>query len=546
MPFLVFYREGSELLRAALDRAETVIGRGDEAHVVLADEGVSRRHASIRVGEDGRHLLRNLSRNGTLLDGAPVEEAPLADGARIGIGPFKAVFTETPASDGNATRTTSREPTRVLSVEDGGRKLVVERAVLEAVDGPDKGKRWELRHERTVVGKLAGCDVELTDAYASAQHFRIEIGARGFHLKDLGSTNGTLVDGLRVAEAMLDYGAEIRVGKSAFRFLSRREERALKASTSTVFEGMVGTGPRMREAFSLLEAVAAADAPVLILGESGSGKELAARAVHNRGHRATRPFVALNAGAFASTLVESELFGHEKGAFTGADRRRAGAFERAHGGTLFLDEIGELPLELQAKLLRVLETGELVRVGGNDAVRVDVRLVTATHRDLAAMVREKRFREDLFFRLYVLPVTLPPLRERIEDLHPLVEHLLTAMSPARKPLAVTHAAMEKIRAHHWPGNVRELKNTLQRGIVFARGAEIDAKHVVFTPLSNEVEATSKVASLTQLENAEREAILTALRTCHGNRREAALALGIARSTLFEKLKRYGITETGGD
>ena len=550
MAHLVIYREGAEILRVALDRSETAIGRGGECQLLLADEGVSRRHALIRAGEDGRFTLENLSRNGTLLDGKPVDSAPLADGARIGIGPFKAVFVSGDAGGAAAvdpTRTVSRDPTRVLQVAEDGRKLVVERAVIEALEGPDKGTRWEIRHERAVVGKAPGCDVELKDAYVSSQHFRIENAPSGFRLKDLGSTNGTLVNGVRVADGGISFGSEIKLGKTVLKFTSKREERALGASASSAFEGMVGQGQRMRELFGLLEAVAAADAPVLITGESGSGKELAARAIHNRSHRATRPFLAINCAALSPTLVESELFGHEKGAFTGADRRRAGAFERANGGTLFLDEIGELPLELQSKLLRVLELGELVRVGGSETVKVDVRLVTATHRDLAAMVREKTFREDLFFRLYVVPVKMPPLRERPEDVPLLVESLLAQMAPGGKPPKLAADAMTKLKDHVWPGNVRELRNTLQRALVFSRGGEIGPQHVVFTPLSSvpdddELPRAQSAAGRNQIEESERDAILAALRRCNGNRKEAAQQLGIARSTLFEKLRRYGIAD----
>ena len=542
MAYLVVFREGAEILRLALDRSETVVGRGEDAHLLLADEGISRRHAVIR-GEQGEWTLENLSRNGTVVDGKPVDTAPLKDGARLELGPFKVVFTSAAPVSPDATRTVTRDPTRVLAVEGDGRRIVVERAALEIADGPDKGKRFDVRHERVLVGKAPGCDVELTDTYVSAQHFRIEHGSTGFRMRDMGSTNGTLVNGMRVADAVLPFGAEIRVGKTVLRFVSRREERSIAPSGQSSFEGMVGSSARMREVFSLLEAVAASDAPVLVLGESGSGKELAARAVHNRSHRAPKPFIALNAGALSANLVESELFGHEKGAFTGADRRRAGAFERAHGGTLFLDEIGELPLELQAKLLRVLEVGELQRLGGTDTVKVDVRLVTATHRDLAAMVKAKEFREDLFFRLYVVPVRLPPLRERPEDIGPIVDHLLVSMAPSGRTINVSPAALTKLKGYSWPGNIRELKNTLQRAIIFAGKADpIGETHVVFTPLGTESSSSAR----NQLEESERDAILAALKRTNGNRREAAVVLGIARSTLFDKMKKYGLTEAAGD
>ena len=219
-----------------------------------------------------------------------------------------------------------------------------------------------------------------------------------------------------------------------------------------------------------------------------------------------------------------------------------GAFERATGGTLFLDEIGELPLDQQAKLLRVLETGELQRVGGSDVVKVDVRLVTATHRDLAAMVKEKDFREDLFFRLYVVPVKLPALRERPDDVPLLVDHLLAAMAPAGRSLKVAPAALARLKAHVWPGNIRELKNTLQRAIIFAGKSDVLLEsHVMFTPLSGgDVAGGTGPLTRNQLEESERDAIVSALKRTNGNRREAAVQLGIARSTLFDKMKKYGL------
>ncbi|MBM4246343.1 MAG: sigma-54-dependent Fis family transcriptional regulator [Deltaproteobacteria bacterium] len=316
---------------------------------------------------------------------------------------------------------------------------------------------------------------------------------------------------------------------------------------STVFEGMVARSRRMLEVFSFIERIADFPTTTLILGESGTGKELVARAVHQRSPLRDRPFVVCNCSVLASGLIESELFGHVRGAFTGADRDHKGLFETANGGTIFLDELGELPLGAQVKLLRVLENREIRRVGSPTSVPVEIRVVAATNRDLGHMVRDGEFREDLFYRLNVGVIELPPLRERLEDLELLCEHFLTQFARrfALDKASVSAGAMQAMRSYHWPGNVRELSNALERASIMANGGEMQLEHLPIelrrTTEAPEKEEEEEVSTLDlSLEAAERDQIRRALDSAGGRRVAAARLLGLSRRTLYRKLDKYGI------
>ncbi len=327
----------------------------------------------------------------------------------------------------------------------------------------------------------------------------------------------------------------------------RVENRELKQRLGKEFDpgSIIGTSRVMMNVLETVSMVAPSDATVLVTGESGTGKEVIARAIHANSLRREKPFVTINCAAITETLLESELFGHEKGAFTGADRRREGRFRQAHEGSIFLDEIGEMSLSMQAKLLRVLQEKEIQRVGGEEIIKVDVRVLAATNRNLRTEIEENRFREDLFYRLNVVTIFIPPLRERGEDI-PLLAHYFLGLFVEKNRKMIkgfTPRAMDMLVRYPWPGNVRELINAVERGVVLCRGdyvAEEDLPLSVRESSGEPDESSSPPVTPSSLEEVERETILRTLREAGGNKSEAARRLGITRRTLHKKLKTYGM------
>jgi transcriptional regulator with GAF, ATPase, and Fis domain len=314
-------------------------------------------------------------------------------------------------------------------------------------------------------------------------------------------------------------------------------------------EGLVGSSGGIREVTRMIEAVAYSAATVLVTGESGTGKELVARALHTRSPRRAHPFVALNCGALTETLLESELFGHVKGAFTGAHRDQKGLFDAADGGTIFLDEIGDIPAPTQVRLLRVLQEGEFKRVGAAESVKVDVRVIAATHRELPKLVKSGKFREDLFYRLCVVPVTVPPLRRRPVDVRLLAQEFLAGAAPRGLELRWTDEALQKLEGYDWPGNVRQLRNVVRRALLFrGEGKRIPAASVTFedtraAPGDLGDDDVLCVRGL-RLEEIEREAIRLSLRRNRGKRAAVVKELGIAKSTVMKRIGQWGLQDEG--
>jgi DNA-binding NtrC family response regulator len=545
MPELAFYRHGEELLRVTLgDR--TVIGRAADCDVSLPDPALSRVQAVVERRGDDYHLVDRSGR-GTRLGGTEVSEAPLPDGAEIALGAWRALFRRA----GHA----GEELTRVGHTQ--LRRAGLPGAAAPAADTPPPAAQLRLKErgrERTLpvpaggltVGKAAGNDVVLDDPFISSRHLRLEPRGGRWHLADLGSTNGTLLGGVRVERAEWPLGANVQLGDVE---LVLESPGASAGPRPIAFEGMISRDPGLRQVFELVERVAPSDAAVTILGETGTGKELVARALHARSGRSAGPFIPVNCSAIAETLIESELFGHEKGAFSGAERLRKGAFEEASGGTIFLDEIGELPFDLQAKLLRTLELGEVKRVGASRPIMVDVRIVAATHRDLRAQVRAGKFREDLFYRLCVVPVTVPPLRQRKGDVRALAESFLAAGAPRGLGLRWSEEALARLEGYDWPGNVRQLKNVVQRALLFrGEGTVVAGSAVAFEDTrafagDTGDDDTLFVRGLT-MEELEREAIRLSLRRHGGKRAAVVKELQLAKSTVLKRIAQWGLQQEG--
>jgi two-component system response regulator HydG len=322
-----------------------------------------------------------------------------------------------------------------------------------------------------------------------------------------------------------------------------RIEKNISQNESFTTLDIIGNSPVIKDFISNMHKVAGSDFPVLIEGETGSGKELASRGIHECSYRKDSPLVIVNCGAISPELIESELFGHEKGAFTGATTQRRGAFEIADGGTIFLDEIGELPYRLQPKLLRALEQKEIKRVGGNESILVDVRILAATNRNLVKELSEKRFRDDLYFRISTITLTVPPLRDRREDILPIATYFLAdAASRANRAVPeLSGPAVELLSSYDWPGNVRELRNAIQRAVVMSDSPSLRPRDFSFLlPAHSDASPEVIDQSLSRWEQAEKTNILGELSRQKGNKTRTARELGIAKSTLFEKLKKYGI------
>jgi len=431
-----------------------------------------------------------------------------------------------------------------------GQPLRVERRRfrLTVATGPDAGTSAAFADDAVTVGTASSNALVLTDPMVSRHHARIEVHDDGIRLRDLKSTNGTYLQGLRVTGAYLPETARFRVGGTEIDFSLTAEVAPLAVSQQRAFHELLGASVAMRRVFATLERVAPTDATVLVEGESGTGKELVAEALHASGPRASGPFVIVDCGALPAGVIESELFGHEKGAFTGAVMTRAGAFEQAHGGTLFLDEIGELDISLQSRLLRALDRRKVKRVGGADYREVDVRVIAATNRDLEELVNQGGFRDDLFYRLAVVRVAMPPLRERAGDIELLARHFIQQFRvrhPAAPPFEITSEVLRSLGARNWPGNVRELRNFIERAVVLASPELLSAPDAGRAPAASSGVRIAFDKPYSEARDAwvaffEREYVTAALERSGGNVAQAARDCNVDRAYLFRLLKKHDL------
>jgi two-component system nitrogen regulation response regulator GlnG len=413
---------------------------------------------------------------------------------------------------------------------------------LLVVSGPDQGKQVTLQPGIHVVGKEPGCALELSDPAVSRAHLEIELGPDGARVRDLESKNGTFFNGARITELTVGPGAVVRVGATSIKLVGDRGLARLLPSPVDDFGRLVGESLAMRELYALLSRVATSDATVLLHGETGTGKELCAEAVHQHSPRAAAPFVICDLAGASRTLIESELFGHVRGAFTGADRDRVGAFVQANGGTLFIDEIGELELAFQPRLLRALEKRQVKPLGASAYTSVDVRVVVATNRNLAEEVKAGRFREDLYHRLAVLQVDLPPLRVHKEDIAALV-----AAFVAPRALEIPQTTLGLLCEYDWPGNVRELKNVVARAVALLGEERVltpeflgIASDAGAPPGHFEAGVGFHEAKERMITSWERAFLSDLLSRAGGNISEAARRGGIDRPYLYRLLKKHQI------
>ena len=429
-----------------------------------------------------------------------------------------------------------------------GTRVPVPTTHVEVIEGPDTGASFQADEETLTVGTAQGNDLVLSDPTVSRFHVEIARRAEGLTVRDLGSTNGTRVGPLQLHQGIVPPGAIIQLGASRVRVGEGAEEE-VELHEGDALGGLRGASPAMRRLMSRIEKAARTEASVLVVGESGTGKELIAEAVHELGQRAEGPFVTVDCASMTPNLVASELFGHERGAFTGADRQRIGAFERAQGGTLFLDEIGELPPELQPNLLGALERRRFRRVGGSKEIDVDVRVVAATNRDLRSEVNDGRFRLDLYYRLAVVTLQVPPLRERPEDVELLATHFLE-QAGYRGPLSdlMGGELLGQLRAHPWPGNVRELRNFVEATLAMGEatfspppeGWEAEADEGPSIALRRALDLPYREARASVLARFERLYVAHHLERTGGNVAQAAREADMDRSHLFTLVKRHGL------
>ncbi len=540
MAYVVVFRRGAMMMHHRLGRTPVLIGKSPACELQLPDRSIARHQGAI-CWEDGRYRFDDRSGRKTLVNGKAVDSAWLSDRDFIDFGAYRAHFHDVELEELADPLSSAH-----TAVEPGGKPAPLPDELWLSAQRPAGGEavRVRLGEGPLDIGTKPTSGLRIqNDSLLSADHCRLARHEGAIYLSDLGSTNGTWARGLRFQELTLPLGERFRAGGHDFWVSASTAQAELEAAS---FEGIYTQDPGMFRFFERVLAVAADRGNVLIHGESGTGKDLVARAIHRRSPRAAGPFLPINCAGFPPQLLESMLFGSEKGAYTGADVTRGGLVAAAHGGTLFLDEIGDMPADLQVKLLRTVEKGEILRVGATKPEYVDVRFVAGSHRDLATLARMGRFREDLLYRLNVLPLEVPPLRQRPGDV-PLLWNLFAQERAPRKMVPVlTPAVVERLEAHRWPGNVRELQSMVTRTFCLMTAAELLPEHLQFdtssAPLPPLAEAAAQ-SGLT-LEEVKILTIRAALQRNHGNRTKAAQELGIERTTLQNQIAKHGLEREG--
>jgi DNA-binding NtrC family response regulator len=443
------------------------------------------------------------------------------------------------------TATRVIDPSAAIVRQSGRGRLLI-------VKGPDRGESIVVHDEPVTLGSGAGSDVLLADPTVSRRHLVVEPGAEGVVVRDLGSTNGSFVQGSRFQELTLGFGAEVTIGHTVLKYVPNEEALDIAPADEETFGALVGRNPKLRKLFRLLGDVAATEATVLIEGETGTGKELFAEEIHRHSGRRAGPFVVFDCGAVPKELIESALFGHVRGAFTGAISDRQGAFAEADGGTLFLDEIGELAPEMQPSLLRALDKRSIRPVGGANYVQVSVRVIAATNRNLRSEIAAKRFREDLYYRLAVVRMSVPALRERLEDV-PLLVDFFVRQFRTDKEISIPAREIERLRQHHWPGNVRELRNVIERACALTHGDHLEIDEALETDKGPapavssggavNIELPFKEAKAQVIDTFEREYIRSLLQRHKGNLSAASRSAEVDRKHFRELLRKHGLRES---
>lgn len=521
MYYLQFYRNNQRIFTTPLHQ-NLMIGRSDRCDVALPSADVSRTHCRIYKREDA-WFVQDCSKHGITVNSIPCKVRKLQEKDTIGIMDFSCVLLLGWDSDQKTAQSPAYDTQMHIMSADNELHSYSSSVMLLALNGEER--TFALSKKRTGVG-AKGSDLEIEDSNVRVQHCYLHT-ARGRVMVEPGE-GPVMLDGQPIQGITPVYPEdELRIGQSFLRVVSKIEK---KSYSCVSFGSMKSASLGVQKIFGVLDRFAHHQFHVLLLGESGTGKELAARAIHQNSPRKNKPFVVINCGAIPRDLIESELFGHERGAFTGALGSKLGVFQQANGGTLFLDELGELPLDAQTKLLRVLESGEVRRVGGSKVEYPNVRIIAATNRNLTQEMEEGAFRADLYYRISCLSVMLPPLRERLIDVPILAQELLSQIDPKAQ---ITDGACQVLCEHSWPGNIRELKNVLIRSYVLSgdritrKGIQLQELHMQPFPKDN-------------IEN-EEKFFVQLLKKHNGNRSAAARALGISRTTFLYRLKRYGLS-----